>query len=104
MISYRNVHKAFDIPVLTGVDMEVELHAYDEQGARHQIERVKELRKNRDNKAVKESLKALEKAAVAQKNVMPFLVDCCKSYATIGEMAGVFTDVFGEHIEPGLFG
>jgi phospholipid/cholesterol/gamma-HCH transport system ATP-binding protein len=24
MISYRNVHKAFDIPVLTGVDMEVE--------------------------------------------------------------------------------
>jgi methylmalonyl-CoA mutase N-terminal domain/subunit len=87
-----------------GVDMEVELHEYDEQGAQRQIERVKELRKNRDNKAVKQSLNALQRAAVEQKNVMPFLVECCKSYATIGEMAGVLRNVFGEHIDPGLFG
>ncbi|RLB81181.1 MAG: methylmalonyl-CoA mutase, partial [Deltaproteobacteria bacterium] len=42
-----------------GVDMEVELHEYNEEWARQQIERLKELRKARDNKAVKESLKAL---------------------------------------------
>ncbi|MCP4668670.1 MAG: methylmalonyl-CoA mutase, partial [Deltaproteobacteria bacterium] len=85
-----------------GVDMEVELHEYNEEWARLQIDRLKELKAGRDNQAVTKSLKALEKAARGQENVMPFLVDCCKSYATVGEMANVFRDVFGEHIEPGI--
>jgi methylmalonyl-CoA mutase, N-terminal domain len=33
---------------------------------------------------------------------MPFLVDCCKAYATIGEMTRVFRDVFGEFMEPSI--
>ena len=86
-----------------GVDMEVELHEYNDAGAQRQIERLKELKKTRDNKAVKESLKTLEKAAREQENVMPYLVDCCKGYATVGEMANVFRDVFGEHVEPSIF-
>jgi methylmalonyl-CoA mutase N-terminal domain/subunit len=86
-----------------GVDMEVELHAYNEAWALQQIEQLKALKKSRDNKAVKDSLKALEKAAKEQKNVVPLLVDCCKSYATVGEMANVFRDVFGEHVEPSMF-
>ncbi len=86
-----------------GVDMEVELHEYNEQWAEKQIQHLKELRRTRDNKAVKESLKALEKAARGTDNVMPYLVDCCKCYATVGEMANVFRDVFGEHVEPSIF-
>jgi methylmalonyl-CoA mutase N-terminal domain/subunit len=86
-----------------GVDMEVELHEYNEEWAQMQIERLKELKKDRDNKAVHESLKALEKAARTDDNVMPYLVDCCKSYATVGEMADVFRDVFGEYVEPSIF-
>jgi methylmalonyl-CoA mutase, N-terminal domain len=86
-----------------GVDMEVELHEYNEAWAQKQIERLKELKKTRDGKAAGESLKALEKAAGEKKNVMPFLVDCCKAYATVGEMANVFRDVFGEHKEPNIF-
>jgi methylmalonyl-CoA mutase N-terminal domain/subunit len=86
-----------------GVDMEVELHEYNEEWARLQIDRLKELKRDRDNKAVKESLKGLEKAAREQTNVMPFLVDCCKAYATVGEMADVFRDVFGEYVEPSIF-
>jgi methylmalonyl-CoA mutase N-terminal domain/subunit len=35
--------------------------------------------------------------------VMPLLVDCCRAYATVGEMAGVFRDLFGEWEEPSLF-
>jgi len=34
---------------------------------------------------------------------MPYLVDCCKAYATVGEMAGVFRQEFGEFDEPSLF-
>ena len=86
-----------------GVDMEVELHEYNEEWAQLQIERLKELRKTRDNKAVKESLQALERAARDKRNVMPFLVDCCRKYATVGEMANVFRDVFGEWVEPNIF-
>ncbi len=72
-------------------------------GAKRQIERLHELRKNRDAKAVKEALRAVEKAAREKTNVMPSLVEACKSYATIGEMANVFREVFGEYVEPGLF-
>ncbi|MBU2497457.1 MAG: methylmalonyl-CoA mutase [Proteobacteria bacterium] len=86
-----------------GVDMEVELHEYNEQWAQLQIARLKELKKNRDNKAVKESLKGLERASRGQENVMPFLITCCKHYATVGEMANVFREVFGEHVEPNIF-
>jgi len=86
-----------------GVDMEVELHEYNEAWAQQQIDRLKELKRTRDNRAVKETLKALEKAASEKRNVMPCLVDCCKAYATAGEMANVFRDVFGEHKEPSIF-
>ncbi|MGD8226398.1 MAG: methylmalonyl-CoA mutase family protein [Desulfobacteraceae bacterium] len=86
-----------------GTDMEVELHEYNEEWAQLQIERLQELKKTRDNKAVKESLKALEKASKEQENVMPYLLDCCKCYATVGEMANVFRDVFGEFREPSIF-
>jgi methylmalonyl-CoA mutase N-terminal domain/subunit len=86
-----------------GVDMEVDLHEYNEAWAQQQIERLKALKGTRDNKAVKETLKALEKAASEKRNVMPYLVDCCKAYATVGEMANVFRDVFGEHKEPSIF-
>jgi methylmalonyl-CoA mutase N-terminal domain/subunit len=86
-----------------GVDMEVELHEYNEEWALEQIVRLKELRRTRDNKVVKESLKALDKAAREKENVMPYLVDCCRAYATVGEMANVFRQVFGEHKEPSIF-
>ena len=86
-----------------GVDMEVELHEHNEEWAKSQIEHLKELKGTRDNKAVTKSLNALEKAAKEEKNVMPFLVECCKCYATVGEMANVFRDVFGEYVEPGIF-
>jgi len=83
--------------------MEVELHEYNEEWAHLQTERLRDLKKTRDNKAVKESLKALEKAAKKQDNVMRYLLDCCKHYATVGEMANVFRDVFGEFREPSIF-
>jgi methylmalonyl-CoA mutase N-terminal domain/subunit len=86
-----------------GVDMEVELHEYNEAWAQKQVRKVQTLREERDNRKVTDSLKALEKAARDKENVMPYLVDCCKAYATVGEMADVFRDVFGEYVEPSIF-
>jgi methylmalonyl-CoA mutase N-terminal domain/subunit len=82
---------------------DVELHEYTEEWVDKQIESLQELRRTRDNKAVTSCLQALEKAAREGENVMPYLVDCCRAYATVGEMAGVFRDVFGEWEEPSIF-
>jgi methylmalonyl-CoA mutase N-terminal domain/subunit len=86
-----------------GADMDVELHEYNEEWSLLQVKRLKELKRSRDNRAVKESLKALEKAAREQKNVMSYLVECCRSYVTVGEMAGVFREIYGEWQEPNIF-
>ncbi|MGM0426153.1 MAG: acyl-CoA mutase large subunit family protein [Thermodesulfobacteriota bacterium] len=86
-----------------GVDMEVELHEYNEEWAQLQVDRLKALKRDRDNQAVTHSLKALHKAAESGRNVMPYLVTCCKAYATVGEMADVFRNVFGEYVEPSIF-
>ncbi|MBW1819461.1 MAG: methylmalonyl-CoA mutase [Deltaproteobacteria bacterium] len=86
-----------------GADMEVELHEYNEAWAQSQIDNLKELKSTRDSKAVAAGLKALEKAAAGDENVMPYLMDCCRCYATVGEMANVFREVFGEYREPGIF-
>ena len=82
---------------------DVELHAHDESWADEQTAGLRELRRTRDNREVTRTLKALESGTRAGKNVMPCLVDCCRAYATVGEMAGVFRQVFGEWEEPGIF-
>ena len=82
---------------------DVDLHEYDESWVDRQVDNLKELRRTRDNREVTRTLKALEQATQADKNVMPYLVECCHAYATVGEMAGVFRDIFGEWKEPTIF-
>ena len=85
------------------VETDVELHEYNEKWAEDSIASLKEVRRVRNDREVKDSLKALEKAANGKDNVMPPLVRCCHAYATVGEMAGVFRDVFGEWKEPEFY-
>jgi methylmalonyl-CoA mutase N-terminal domain/subunit len=86
-----------------GEEGKVELHEYSDESAVEQIKSLKELKKTRSNKDVTRTLRALEKATKDKKNVMPYLVDCCKAYATVGEMTNVFRDIFGEFVEPSIF-
>ena len=82
---------------------QVELHEYNEEWAEKSKTNLKELRRSRNDKEVSSSLKELEKAAKSNENVMPHLVKCCHAYATVGEMAGVFRDIFGEWNEPDFY-
>ncbi|MDY6793130.1 MAG: methylmalonyl-CoA mutase family protein [Thermodesulfobacteriota bacterium] len=82
---------------------DVELHEYNEAWAEKSKANLNELRRTRNNRDVTESLKALEKAAKTDENVMPHLVKCCHAYATVGEMAGVFRQTFGEWKEPDFY-
>ena len=82
---------------------QVELHEYNEDWAEKSKANLKELRRTRNGKEVVSCLKDLEKAAKTSENVMPHLVKCCHAYATVGEMAGVFRQVFGEWNEPAFY-
>jgi len=82
---------------------DVELHEYNEDWAKKSKANLKELRRTRNDREVKESLTVLEKAAKTNENVMPYLVKCCHAYATVGEMAGVFRQTFGEWKEPDFY-
>jgi len=86
-----------------GEQGEVELHEYSDESAKEQIKSLKEVRRSRDNREVTRTLKELEQATKRKKNVMPYLVDCCKAYATLGVMTNVFRDIFGEFVEPSIF-
>ena len=39
-------------------------------------------------------------AAKDSENVMPYLVDCCHAYATVGEMVACLKKEWGEFKEP----
>jgi len=82
---------------------DVDLHQYNDQWAEKQQADLKELKRTRNNREVTVTLKALETAARQNENVMPHLVKCCKAYATVGEMARVFRETFGEWKEPTIF-
>jgi methylmalonyl-CoA mutase N-terminal domain/subunit len=62
-----------------------------------QKERLQELRDNRDNEKVKETLQALKVACQGEENVMPYILEAVKAYATLGEVCGVMREVFGEY-------
>jgi methylmalonyl-CoA mutase N-terminal domain/subunit len=54
---------------------------------------------NRDQAKVEQSLRSLEAAAKGSDNLMPYILAAVKSYATLGEIADVFREVFGKHRE-----
>jgi methylmalonyl-CoA mutase N-terminal domain/subunit len=58
-----------------------------------------EMKTKRDAAKVRDSLAALEAAAKGSDNLMPHILAAVKSYATLGEIADVFREVFGKHRE-----
>lgn len=70
---------------------------------REQIRRLKRLRKRRDNKKVEASLRALKDASRGKENVMPYVLDCVRNYATLGEIINVWREVFGQYREPPMY-
>jgi methylmalonyl-CoA mutase, N-terminal domain len=69
------------------------------------IDKFNAVRDQRDNAAAERSLELLGRAADGEdENLMPYLVDCCHAYATVGEMVTTLKDRWGEFQEPPLRG
>ena len=71
----------------------------DETVAHRQAERLAKLRADRSQSEVDRRLHALRTAAEGKDNLMPFLFDAVKSYATVGEICDALRDVFGTYEE-----
>ncbi|MBD3225928.1 MAG: methylmalonyl-CoA mutase [Caldithrix sp.] len=72
----------------------------DPELRKRQIEKVTKVRENRNSDQVQQKLEALGQAAVdPSANLMPYIIDAAKSYATLGEICNVLRNEFGEHQE-----
>ncbi len=83
----------YQIPIL-----EMDPHGYERQ-----VARLQELRRTRDNGAVGQALDRLRIACQGTENVMPYILDAVRVYATLGEIVGVMREVFGTYREPEWF-
>jgi len=79
-------------PPLLRMDPEVE---------KNQIAGLAEVKSKRSSDVVKISLSKLEAAAKGNDNLMPYIFDCVKEYATLGEICNVLRKVFGEYKDRG---
>jgi methylmalonyl-CoA mutase, N-terminal domain len=62
-----------------------------------QKQKLEALKQERDNGKVNAALEALKKAAQTDDNLMPFIIDAVRTYATLGEICGILREVFGEY-------
>jgi methylmalonyl-CoA mutase N-terminal domain/subunit len=72
----------------------------DPEGYERQVARLERVRRERDGERLNSALEALRAAARGSENTMPCILDCVRAYATLGEIMGVFRQVFGEYREP----
>lgn len=71
---------------------------HDPKVQQGQIERLREVRANRDNSAVEHRLQELHHAARDHEaDLMDPIIECVREYATLGEISDKLRDVFGEH-------
>jgi methylmalonyl-CoA mutase N-terminal domain/subunit len=75
----------------------------DKTVARQQLARLRAVKKDREQTAVKSTLSDLKKAAQDDRNLMPYLLKCVKTYATLGEIMDALKNVYGEYEEPVTF-
>jgi methylmalonyl-CoA mutase N-terminal domain/subunit len=64
-----------------------------------QIERVRALRARRDGQATDAALNRLEQAATTTENLLPRILACVETYATVGEISNRLRRVWGEYRE-----
>jgi methylmalonyl-CoA mutase N-terminal domain/subunit len=77
----------------------IDILQIDETVAHRQAERLRKLRAERSNDEVERRLAALRKAAAGSENLMPYLYEAVKAYATLGEICEAMRTVFGVYEE-----
>ena len=87
----------------TDETLTIPLLKLDEAAAEEQTARLRTLRTTRDNALVQQRLDALRTAARGAENLVPYILDCARAYATLYEIRAALEDVFGAYREPVFF-
>ncbi len=80
--------------------LSIPLLKMDPEGYERQVNRLRKLKRERDNAEVERNLDALRGAALGTENLMPYILDAVRACATLGETCAVLREVFGEYREP----
>lgn len=75
----------------------------DYEGEKVHLARLKRVRQERDQSAVREALDQLKRVCDGAENTMPAIIEAVKAYATLGEITEVFRSSFGDYMEPAIF-
>ena len=75
----------------------------DPEVEKRQVAKLKKLRNERNNALCLEKIEALRQTCQKNSNIMPALIDCAHAYCTIGEIAKILREEFGEYKDPGIF-
>jgi methylmalonyl-CoA mutase N-terminal domain/subunit len=84
---------------IEGEECPIELLRIDPKVEKEQVARLQKLKRERDNRKVKEILEKLHYAAEKEENLMPTIIEAVKAYATLGEITDVLRKVYGEYKE-----
>jgi methylmalonyl-CoA mutase N-terminal domain/subunit len=80
-------------------EQDVEIHRIDPQISERQLDRLKELKDNRDNDLVERWLEELKEAARGDDNTMYPILEAVRAYATVQEICDAMKEVFGGYRE-----
>jgi methylmalonyl-CoA mutase N-terminal domain/subunit len=84
-------------------ELSIPLLKISETTEHEQRARMAEMRATRDSGLVEQRLNALREAAKTNANVVPYILDCARAYATLYEIRRAMEDVFGAYREPVFF-
>jgi methylmalonyl-CoA mutase N-terminal domain/subunit len=68
-----------------------------------QKRRVREVRSMRNQQRWRRALDELRRAAERGENIMPYVLNAAKAYATLGEIMGTLKEVYGVYVEPPIY-
>jgi methylmalonyl-CoA mutase, N-terminal domain len=79
----------------------IDILLIDESVAAQQIDSLRKVRETRDNGRVRDVRASLRQAAMENRhNMMPYILDCVRAYATLGEICDELRGVYGVYEEP----
>jgi methylmalonyl-CoA mutase N-terminal domain/subunit len=77
-----------------------DIFEYDQRIEKTQQEKLAQVKANRDAKQVDQALRELDSAIDQNENLMPYIIDAVRSYASLGEICGVMRQKWGEYSPP----
>jgi methylmalonyl-CoA mutase N-terminal domain/subunit len=83
--------------------IEIPIHTITAESEQRHLDRLRRVRRERDQGVLATALQRLENAARdGRENLMPYIVEAVRAYATLGEMCNLLRGVYGEYREPAL--